>query len=215
MPVNVMSSEYRAKGEEILTGKASIKDDGYSLEIVIPVQKGIVHMIAAVMMCIWLIGWIFGEITAIGILLDFGPLSGSDQTMQFTFGTFIGLWLIVWTLVGVTAFALTVWFLFGKNIIVYSQGILFVSKRALIFKREKHYSAFEIKNMRLRLFASAPYSTVQRCQRHSPYIDMLAFDHGKKIVTFAAGIDEVEAKHILNLFHKKGLHMDENFSESM
>ena len=203
----------RKNGEKMENdrGSAVIKDDGYTLQIVIPVRKDIVHMIAAFIMCVWLAGWLFGEISAIGVVLDFGPFAGSDEALQVTFGMFIGLWLILWTLAGIVVFAFAVWFFFGKYIIVLSQGTLTLTKQALIFKREKHYSTGRIKDMRLRLYASAPYSDVYKHRRRSPQSDTLSFSYGNKMVNFAAGIDDSEARYLLSLFHKKGIHTDENF----
>jgi hypothetical protein len=40
----------------------------------------------------------------------------------------------------------------------------------------------------------------------------LAFDHGMRSVTFASGIDEPEARHILNFLRDKGLITEANLS---
>lgn len=203
------------KIEEPGRGRAHITDDGYALVIEILVHKGFMRIVAAIFMCAWLAGWFYGEVTVIGILLGLGPLAAADEEMGIGLGSFLSLWLIMWTLGGIVVFVVVIWFLFGKHIIVLSQGILSLTKQALIFKREKHYSTGSIKNMRLRLYANAPYSTVNKFQRRLPYGDTLSFDYGNRTVNFAAGIDEAEAKSVLDLFHKKGIHMDESFVDNM
>lgn len=124
-------------------------------------------------------------------------------------GFFIAFWLIAWTAGGFMAFRFFLWNLAGKEIITIGQGIMTIEKKGALLVKPKTYDLNEVKNIRAQEDSSnviGPFGGYRR----NGFIKVgdggtIRFDYGLQTVKFANGIDEAEARFILEKMKAKGL----------
>jgi len=161
-----------------------------SLKITIPSQKQWFHIL---FISFWMVGWAFGEFTAVSSLVSGNGFGGSSL--------FMIAWLGGWTVGGGYAMYILLWQLSGNEIIQVSNSGITTSRTILGFGFfPKEYSSEYIKALRV----SAPMNPndIFGWSRASRFYGtgggLLAFDYGAKTVNFGVGIDEAEAKQILS-----------------
>jgi len=117
-------------------GRATIIEDFDYIEIIIPAKK---NWLLILFLGFWIGGWLFGEITVNGTLVNIR--SGS---LDF----FTILWLCGWTLGGAVVIRTLIWSLFGKEIITVDRGTITIDKKGAIFYKAKTYELNEAKHFR-------------------------------------------------------------------
>jgi len=179
--------------EKSYSKRAKIIDTGGKLQIIIPSEK---NRIAIIFLSCWLTGWAVGEVFAI-----FLSVKGIDNKFA---KWFILFWLCGWTIGGFFAFLSLSWMIAGKEIITIYMGILKIERKVLNLGSAKEYSLLEARNFRIdnAIKDIKPESLELKVQK--PSSGNLVFDYGKLTVKFANGIDEEEAKSILELIKWKG-----------
>lgn len=164
------------------------EDMGNALQITIPSKK---QWFQIVFLCLWLIGWLFGEMMVAGILLA-GNRSGAPVP-------FLIVWLLGWTAGGAFSVYLLSWQLFGKEIIQVSVQSLIAERVVLGVGFPKEYSAEHVRA--LRVSALANIQMMSRWSRNGQFYGLsggwIAFDYGAKTIRFGNGVDEAEAQQIL------------------
>jgi hypothetical protein len=170
------------------SARHTTEDLGTTLQITIPSQK---QWFQIIFLCVWLTGWLVGEITVSGALLIGNP-SGPPVP-------FLLVWLLGWTLGGAYSLYMLSWLLFGKEIIAVSAQSLITKRVVLGLGFPKEYSAEYVRA--LRISATANAQSMSSWTRTNAFYGMsggwIAFDYGAKTIHFGAGIDEAEAKQIL------------------
>jgi hypothetical protein len=171
-------------------GRATIQDNITNLQIIIPAKRNwfIILFIGA-----WLGAWIMGEFFALGMVT--GLFSGRGPA-----NLFILIWLIGWTVGGFFAFRMFLWNLIGKEIITIGQGTLAVAKKGALLFKAKTYDLNEVKNIRAQednLAVAGPFGIRPGGFGAFNTGGTIRFDYGLQTVKFAGGIDEAEAKFIL------------------
>ncbi len=186
----------------------SMQDEGSSLKVVIPSRK---NYFAMFFLGFWLLGWAFGEIMVGGIFLagivqllfktpEILPEVGKGGIAGlFGGGLFMLVWLAIWTAGGGYALYTFLWQLTGKENIEVSFDLIKIQRAIFGFGRTKEYAATHIKDLRVTPWA-ADHNIFGWSRASSVWGTsggLLAFDYGAKTFRFAAGIDEAEAKQIL------------------
>ena len=185
-------------------GRATIQDNITDLQIIIPAKRNwfIILFIGA-----WLGGWLIGEFFALGMVTGlFGGKSPANL--------FILFWLIGWTVGGFFAFRMFLWNLIGKEIIIIGQGILTVDKKGALLFKAKTYDLNEVKNIRAQddnLGVGGPFGIRPSGFGAFKAGGTIRFDYGLQTVRFAGGIDEAEAKFILEKLKDRHLLTDRNY----
>lgn len=145
-------------------------------------------------MSIWLIGWAFGEVTALGGILGFSIQGFGGPSM------FMIVWLAGWTVGGCYAIYILCWQLTGKELIRVAYSGITTSRSIFgIEFLQQEYTTEYIKG--LRVSSPTNNSFDFGWSRTSRFYGMnggsIAFDYGAKTVHFGIGIDEAEAKQVL------------------
>lgn len=182
----------------------TVQDDGSALHISIPSRKSTLYLI---FIGFWLIGWLAGEIMVggmviaglVGLLSDSPLISSFDVPSLAGGGLFVLAWLVLWTVGGGFALYAFLWQLVGREVITISYEGIAVQRAVFRFGRKKEYLAAHIKGLRVAPFSMVPHMFGwNRMGYHMGMTGgLLAFDYGAQTFRFAAGVDEAEAKHIL------------------
>jgi hypothetical protein len=139
---------------------------------------------------IWLGGWFVGEIFAV-----FGLLAAAIKEPPEA--AFLLVWLCGWTLGGAFALYLWLWLIKGCEVITVSPGALTIKRAIFDWGRAKHYDAKEIRHLRVAPFTLNPFDFQNSLTFWGYGGGTLAFDYGFKTFRFGAGLDEAEARIIL------------------
>ena len=143
---------------------------------------------------IWLCGWAGGE-----ILFPYSVLRGAAFSREGARGppaAFLIFWFMVWTAFGAGAIYTWVWNVFGREVVEIDARALTVRRAPIPFPPSKQYDLLHVRNLRV-----VPFESYLWWMR-DPFAGMrggpLAFDYGAKTIRFGAGIDEAEARMVLD-----------------
>ena len=185
-------------------GRATIQDNLTDLQITIPAKRNwfIVLFVGA-----WLGGWVMGEVFALGAVT--GLLGTSPASL------FLLFWLVGWTLGGFFAFKTFIWNLKGKEIITVGQSRLKIDKKGALLFKAKEYDLNEVKNVRVQddnIGISGLFG--RRSNDFGAFSSggTIKFDYGLQTVRFANGIDEAEAKYLIDKLKGRHLLTQKNYS---
>ncbi|WP_067141272.1 hypothetical protein [Oceanivirga salmonicida] len=183
--------------EEKFTGRAIIREYDDILEIKIPSRKKIFEIIFILFLVIL---WLIVEIFA---LSSFFSNSYSDLFAKNS----ISVKLPSWTVGGVFIIYISIYKLFGYELITVENGNLKISKKAGLINRKREYKIIEIKNMAI-IQNTLPYND----EDFIPFENQkIKFDYGMKTIKFASDIDEAEAKMILEKLKRNHNFREFNF----
>ena len=138
----------------------------------------------------WLGGWYFGESSAIHDLLN--PRSEKNPV------GFLGFWLLMWTLGGLSALFSILWQLFGREVLETSPGVLLQRRRIGNLGISREYTQTEVRALR-----AAPPELLGRNTRgfgqFGRNTGAVAFDYGGRTIRIGFGLDEAEAARVVEL----------------
>ena len=121
---------------EIGKGRSIINDLPQAIEIIIPAKK---NYFLIFFLAFWLAGWAFGEVTAIGEIIN---TESKAPTL------FMVAWLGGWTVGGGFALFAWLWNVKGKEIVRVDGMELKYKRDFVLFSRSKEYEIAHIKNLR-------------------------------------------------------------------
>jgi len=136
----------------------------------------------------WLVGWGFGEVMVVRELV-FGKADAPDL--------FMGVWLIMWTLGG--GIAMYAWFrmLAGGELVLLGRGVLMIKDEVFGVGRANEYDLAHIKHLRIEPVALFPMDMTGALRFWGIGGGPIAFDYGSKTVRFGAGLDDAEAREVI------------------
>lgn len=173
-------------------GRSTIEKIDGALQITIPAKR---HPVVLIFIMAWFGGWVFGEFTALNMLIDFFNKKTAGVSM------FVVFWLIAWTVAGFFVLKYILWMICGREIIKVSTKSIILSKKTLCFKSEKEYAVSNVKN--IRVVQNAEYVNVNYRRSSSDMLEKICFDYGMKTVKFGIGLDEAEANYIVEKITQK------------
>ena len=185
-------------------GRTTIQDNVTDIQIIIPAKRNwfIIIFIGA-----WLGGWLMGELFALGAVT--GLFSGRSPA-----GFFILFWLVAWTVGGFFAFRTFLWNLKGREIVTVGQGRLAIDKKGALLSKPKEYDLNEVKNLRVQ-DDDPSYGMFGGRRNNFGAFGLggtIRFDYGLQTVKFANGVDEAEARFIINKLKDRHMLMDKNIA---
>jgi hypothetical protein len=146
---------------------------------------------------VWLAGWAFGEITVLRQLL-LGPHSGAPDL-------FMLVWVTGWTLGGGFALATVAWLFAGRERVRVEQGTLTLEQVVGPVGRRRSYDLRQVTGLR----AVAQTSQELMAGNMTPFgfgrTGGLAFDYGTSTVRWGAGLDEAEARVVVERLGERGV----------
>lgn len=152
--------------------------------VVVPARR---NWSVLLFLCAWLVGWVFGEVSAARQLL-----SPSENTPQ----VFLLAWLAGWTLGGAFALGAVPWQLAGREILSVNPSTLLHRVEAFGLGWSRQYKTTEVKNLRATEYASNPFTN--QAAWFPPLTGSgfgpVAFDYGARTLRLGAALEEAEAK---------------------
>lgn len=159
-------------------------EQGDGLAISIPSKRNI---LTVGFLTLWLCGWLAGEIMVPITLITNAKKEPGEAA-------FILVWLSFWTVGGAFAIYIWLWQVKGYEVITVSPSALCIKREIFGYGHIKHYDATEIRQLRM---APLAYNPLTFRGFWGVGEGSIAFDYGCKTVRFGAGVDEAEARIIL------------------
>jgi hypothetical protein len=141
-----------------------------------------------VLLPFWLCGWLFGEVAMVWRLASISQAGSSPDTILY-------VWLAGWTLGGLFAGLLLLWFLFGEEVVEVRGRSLGIAERIGPIGRTRVFDVTHVQRLRLAPLDSDSLDWLSSCALKG--CGLLAFDHGVETVRFGALPDEHEARSVL------------------
>ncbi len=175
--------------ETINNGQATITRTPNGLEITVPSRK---QWFAMLFLPVWLLGWAGGFVFAGGSVI--GSLGGGGAP-----DLFLLVWLIGWTVGGVFAIGIVLWLWFGRESfringskVIFYRGVFGVGVRKSLIRSQVtniRYNAVDtgLRGDNRNVAAAIGYGTGR-----------IAFDYGMKTYSFGLGVDEAEARYLVD-----------------
>lgn len=146
---------------------------------------------AMLFLCVWLVGWTFGEFQALQQLQ-----SPSEKTPSL----FLFVWLAGWTVGGVFAVATLAWQLAGAEIITVGGNVLTYRIETWGIGLTRSYWLADVKRLRAVGVAKQPFGS--QAAWFPPFagatVGAVAFDYGARTIRFGAALEEAEALLLVN-----------------
>jgi hypothetical protein len=163
--------------------RSTVVEEPSGLRIVIPARR---NPFMILFVSCWLLGWGVGEFLVPSELLKGTPL----PVDLFLIG-----WLIAWTTAGAFALYIWLWTLAGKELLFLNGTLLTFKRDILGFGRKKEYEMTFMSNLRV----APPFNWLDfRAALHFWGLGgVIAFDYGAKTYHFGSGIDEAEARTLV------------------
>ena len=189
---------------EVARARATIVDSPGHVTIVMPSRK---NWFAILFLAFWMCGWLIGEVSVLRELLRARSKLGANQPAPAQLSgvggsLFLLAWLGGWTIGGCVAAYIVLWDAVGKEIVVLSGDALTIKRDILGFGRVRDFDLASVKNLRC-----DPVRGALASQAYSPWpgymSGVVAFDYGAKTYRFGGGIDEPEARDILELLESR------------
>jgi hypothetical protein len=166
----------------------SIESTPNGLRAVIPARRNVFVLL---FLCVWLGGWVFGEMHAIGELLS--PTKNSPQL-------FLAVWLAGWTLGGVFAVGAVLWQFAGREVVSIGSTTLEHRVEALGIGCTRSYRLNEVKNLRATDYSANPFTNQMAWLPPvtGGGFGPVAFDYGARTMRFAPALEEAEARLLVS-----------------
>ena len=182
---------------EVGKGRTLINNLPSGIELIIPSRK---NLFLIFFLAFWLVGWGVGEVSAIESIINSKP-----ETPVL----FMVAWLGGWTAGG--AFAISAWLynIKGKEVVRIDRLELKHIRDYVIFKRSKEYELAHVKDLRALASSSSMFNFNTGMEFWGFTGGNIAFDYGHNTYKFGTGLDEAEAKHIVETIKHRFKNLEE------
>jgi len=166
-------------------GKAKLVDTFDELIIEIPTKKNWFILIwIPIWLCLWFMG-ITGTIAGFGV------------------DAFSTIWMIGWTIGGLSAIFFLIWGLLGKEIILIDYEYLTIERSILGVGLKRRLEIAEIQNIRYEFVdTNLSFERSNGIYTIGMGIGPIRIDYGLKTYSFGLAVDEAEAKYLIELIKK-------------
>jgi hypothetical protein len=154
-----------------------------------------------IVLSLWLCGWAFGELGALGSLAAMAgvpsPLRVGARAMGAGGAAFLSFWLIAWTAGGCWAVYNWLWMFAGREEVTIAPDVLSIARVIPGWSRRKDYRASDVRGLRVSVSvpnAADPSASMRAFGGSGGHC--LAFDYGAKTIRFGS-LDEAELKMVL------------------
>ncbi|WP_101759228.1 hypothetical protein [Oceanicoccus sp. KOV_DT_Chl] len=171
---------------DVSESRSIVSNTHNGLRIEIPAKK---NWFLILFLGFWLVGWLFGEISVLTILLM--PKEGEAPTL------FLIAWLGGWTVGGAFAIYAWAWNVFGKEVVEVNFHELALKKVVGNIKRSKEFDLAHVKDIRVQPSQHSMWSSRGGMEFWGISGGTIAFDYGHSTHKFAVNLDEAEAKYLI------------------
>lgn len=167
--------------------RSLVEETPGGLSISMPAPR---HPFALLFLPVWLVGWGFGELSAIRSLL-----AGTTNEPRL----FLLVWLAFWTLGGGWAALTLLRMLVGKERLDLDGDVLRHRHELLGLGRSKEYELRHVHGLRAAAAAGLPAAW----RGLAPGQGTIAFDYGAKTIRVGDGLEEAEAAQIISRLQQR------------
>jgi hypothetical protein len=164
------------------------------LQLTVPKRRALFPML---FLPLWLGAWAFGEVVVVKQLFS-GPHSGAPDL-------FMLVWLTAWTLGGGWALATMAWLFAGRERVRIEQGILTLEHVVGPLGRRRSYDLRQVTGLRTLSQTSQELMAANMMPFGFGRAGSLAFDYGTSTVRWGAGLEEAEARVIVERLGEEGV----------
>ncbi len=164
------------------------------IEFLIPTKK---NWFLLLFLGFWMCGWLFGEISVSKILFTDDPDTAPKLFLIF--------WFCGWTVGGVFAITMWLWNAFGIEKITLTPQSLVIRNEIFNFGMTKEYDIQPIRDLRVSPISYNPFDISSGMKWWGYGGGLIAFDYGAKTYRFGNGVDEAEAREIINQITLKSI----------
>jgi len=183
-----MEGEARPMRERIPAPRAKTTDTPAGLEVTIPARR---NLFIVLFLACWLLGWAWGEVTVSSQVGREG-IKGA--------GLFIIAWLAAWTLVGTGAIFAWCWQIAGREHITLASDSLLVRYEIFSIGLTREYGLSDVKSLRVSMPTLDPTNPSAAFRFWGFGGGPIAFDFGPRTIRMGNGLDEAEARSIVEAF---------------
>ena len=181
--------------------RVTIKDTPEELRIVIPNRRSwFVIGVLTFWVCAWGVGEVMGSTT-----LFKGEVPPGEEGLMLA-------WLGVWTVSGLAALMALQWQVMGKEIVTLQGQILKTRREGGGIGFGKEYDLQQMANLRVGQPSFSPFDVSASFQLWGIGGGVIAYESGGKTRRFGAGLDETEAKQVVDAL-KRRLRISERASK--
>lgn len=179
---------------QVPTGRATMSESPDGLLITIPAKK---NWFVILFMAFWLVGWFFGEVTAIQQIIRGHLPHGTNLKGGLPIGVnlFLLVWLGGWTIGGAFALITWSWNFAGVEKVQLGHFTLTTKREVFGIGPLKEFKLGNVANLRINM----GWSNATQLMGHFQMMNggTIAFDYGAKTFRFGVGLDEAEAEQII------------------
>ena len=166
-------------------GRSIVNVYPQGIEIIIPARKS---LFVNFFLILWLLAWAYGEVVIINRLLI-----NDGQTPD----AFLVIFACGWTLSGMLASFIWLWNARGREIIRIGDDELKLSREYVWFSRSKFYETKHIRDLRISDLSPSSLATGGGMEYWGLSGGAITFDYGPAQAKIGLGLDEAEARHII------------------
>jgi hypothetical protein len=174
--------------------RGSVQEGPEGLEIVIPPRP---NWFRTLFLGAWLCGWAVGEFMV--------PTTFLSRDLEPEARMFAMAWLAAWTLGGGFAIYAFLWSIFGRERVLLTPLSLRIKRDLFGTGRVREYELIHIRDLRCAPAIYNPHDFRSGMQVWGIGGGTIAFDHGSATVRFGAGLEEGEAKAIIERMRSRAL----------
>lgn len=171
--------------------RSTIQEFAEGIEISIPTRH---NPLILGLLGIWLLCWILGGYAVISSLFS---LVGNGDTLSTI------IWLAAWVIAGALVLTIWLWNLRGREIIRINSHDLHYRKNFVLFCRSREFDLEHVKNLRVNPALNISLWLRSTMEFWGIGGGSILFDYGFSTWRFGVGLDEAEAKYIIDLIREK------------
>ena len=181
-----------AKRRPPAASRITITDQPDELRLVIPNRRSwfVIGMLAF-WVCAWGVGEVMGSTT-----MYKGDVPPGEEGLMLA-------WLGVWTVSGLAALVALQWQVLGKEIVTVQGQTLKTQREGGGIGFRKEYDMQQMVNLRVEPPRFSPFDVSASLQLWGIGGGVIAFESGGKILRFGAGLDETEAKQVVDALKRR------------
>ena len=144
---------------------------------------------------VWLVGWVFGEVSAVDILFFEGSIFNQDQDYSDDI-MFLYVWLIFWTFGGSFAVYYLLWMMFGEEHVSFDKEQITITRVLAFIKRKRRFKLSSVINLGVKLEKNDLDSGKKKAHNFSSNYGSLRFNYSGKEIKFGLDLSEEDALYI-------------------
>tara|TARA_R110000868_G_scaffold306734_1_gene568005 strand:+ start:36133 stop:36714 length:582 start_codon:yes stop_codon:yes gene_type:complete len=146
---------------------------------------------------IWLIGWLFGEVTVINILFFEGSMFNSDTSEGGSY-IFLFIWLTFWTYGGFQTIMTLIWMMFGEELVKIKRQDITITRVLAFVRKKKTFELENVKNLIIQIEKGDMFSKKKKVKTAFKNYGSIRFDYKGREKRFGVDLDYNASQEVYN-----------------